>query len=229
MSRTKNVVDNLALLRPDSLAEVTGAHGGEPLWQQRKSLATRNAVLDAALQCLAECGFGGCSLQTVAKYAGISRGAMLHHYASKLELMGAVIEYAFYRRMSDFIARIRALTDGDRIEHSAGIRVSYEVSQTPEYKAYIELHVASRTDPELRAIFLERASLYDAIWRKEIENAFPEWAADARLGVLNDYVWVMVEGLALNTELWGDPARTDALIDLVTKTMIAIRAGQLTL
>lgn len=214
----------LTELLPESLAE----EGGEPSgWQQRKSRATRNAMLDAALACLAESGYANCSLQTVAKRAGISRGAMLHHYVSKLDLMAAVIEYAFYRRMADFLDRIRALTDTQRVDQGSGIAISYATCGTPEYAAYLELHVASRTDAELRAIFLDRARLYDRVWRDEIVRVFPEWAGDPRLDMLNDYVWAAVEGLALNSDIWNDPARADQMLRFVAQTIMAVRGGVL--
>ena len=215
----------LARLLPDSLTEEDRGDD-PPCWQQRKSLATRNAMLDAALICLAEAGYAGCSLQSVANRARISRGAMLHHYASKLELMAAVVEYAFYRRMADYLDRIRALSDEQRVDN-AGVSISYEVCRTQEYAAYLELHVASRTDPELRAIFLDRARRYDGVWRDEIARAFPEWADDPRLELLNDYVWSVVEGLALNIDIWDDAARAEALLRFVARTIHAVRAGTL--
>lgn len=214
----------LASLMPDSLAEERSAEEPER-WQQRKSRATRNALLQAALECLAEHGYAACSLQTVAGRANISRGAMLHHYASKLDLMAAVIEYAFYRRMADYLARISALSEEARAVDNAGIAISYEVCRTPEYAAYLELHTASRSDPELRAIFLDRARRFDRVWRDEIERAFPEWSGDARLELLDDYVWSVVEGLALNIDIWNSPARADALLRFVARTIQAVREG----
>lgn len=215
----------LARLMPESLADL-GADD-QASWQQRKSLATRNLAVEAALQVLAEFGYTACSLQTVAKRARISRGAMLHHYTSKLDLMAAVIEYAFYRRLAVFLDRIRALSEDDRTVRQIGIRVSFEVSQTAEYKAFLELHIASRTDPELRAIFLDRASLFDRVWRDEITKAFPEWLDHPQLALLDDLVWVMIDGLALNVDIWADQARVDRLLDLVTRTILAVRSGRL--
>jgi AcrR family transcriptional regulator len=222
------MADRIALARllPDSLAD-RGQGAAAAGWQQRKSLATRNAILDAALACLSDGGYADCSLQTVANRAGISRGAMLHHYTSKLELMEAVIEYAFYRRMASFLARIRALTDAERAVHNAGIEVSFEVCQTPEYRAYLELHIASRTDAGLRACFLDRARRYDRVWRDEVEKVFPEWVGDDRLEMLTDYVWSVVEGLALNIDIWNDPVRAAALLRFVAGTLQAVRAGRL--
>lgn len=214
----------LAQLRPDSLADIPGETGN---WQQRKSLATRNAMLEAALHCLAEFGYGGCSLQMVATRAGISRGAMLHHYATKLDLMAAVIEYAFFRRMAQYLDRIRALSEEERQVHNTGVKVSFETSLTPEYQAFLELHMASRTDPELRAIFLTRAALYDRLWRIEIEKVFPEWAGDDRLDRMNDFVRIMVDGLALNVDVWADDARVEAILAFVAKTLSSVRAGHI--
>jgi len=217
---------SLARLRPESLGG-SDEDNAQARWQQRKSLATRNAVLEAALQCLAECGYAGCSLQSVAARAGISRGAMLHHYASKLELMSAVIEYAFYRRMALFLDRIRALSDEERTVRNAGIGISFEISQTPEYRAFLECHIASRTDPELRQVFLQRALRYDGVWRDEIQNVFPEWAGDPRLGLLNDVVWSLIDGLALNVDIWADSARVDAVLGFLARTIRQVRTGRI--
>lgn len=215
----------LARLRPESLARIDDEDRSS--WQQKKSLATRNAAVEAALLVLAEQGYAACSLQTVASRARISRGAMLHHYTSKLDLMAAVTEYAFYRRMEVFLDRIRELSDDERKVRQAGIRVSFTISQTAEYKAFLELHIASRTDPDLRGIFLERANLFDRVWRDEIKKAFPEWSEDPRLALLDDFVWVVIDGLALNVDIWADQARVDRLLDFVSHTVRAVQDGRL--
>ena len=214
----------LAQLRPESLAVLPDDAAN---WQQRKSLATRKAILDAALHCLAEAGYSGCSLQAVATRVGISRGAMLHHYTTKLDLMAAVTEYAFFRRMTAYLQRIRALSEEERQVHQTGVMVSFADSQTPEYRAYLELHIASRTDPELRAVFLNRAALYDRVWRVEVEKVFPEWAGDPRLDMLNDFVRVVIDGMALNDDVWADDDRTAAILAFVARTLAGVRSGRL--
>lgn len=216
----------LALLLPESLAD-TGDGEQPERWQARKSRATRNIVLEAALDCLAEGGYAGCSLQLVADRAGISRGAMLHHYTSKLELMAAVIEFAFYRRMQDFLARIRALSESARIERLAGVTISYEICGAREYRAYLALHLASRTDPELRPIFVDRARRYDRVWREEIATVFPEWRGHSTLDAMNDFVWVAVEGVALNADIWADRARVDEMLAFIAHAAHEVHEGRL--
>lgn len=216
----------LAYLLPESLAEDRSSTEPER-WQQRKSRATREILLEAALQCLARDGYTATSLQAVAAQAEISRGAMLHHYESKLDLMAAVIEYIFYRRMADYLDRIHALTDQERAIDHVGIDISYRVCRTAAYAAYLELHTASRSNAELRQVFLERARRFDTLWRERIKGAFPEWADDGQRELLTDYVWSAVEGLALNADIWDSPEREAALLRFVALTIRAVRTGSI--
>jgi AcrR family transcriptional regulator len=213
----------LASLLPDSLA------GELDRWQQRKSRETRNLVLEAAIDCLAEGGYPGCSLQLVADRAGISRGAMLHHYSSKLELMAAVIEYAFYKRMQDFLRRIRALSDDARTERLDGVYSSYASCGTPAYRAYLALHLASRSDPELRQIFIDRARRFGQVWRDEAATVFPEWRDHPALDAMNDFVCMAVEGLALNADIWDDPQRVETMLAFIAHATHEVRADRLAL
>ncbi|MEM8920951.1 MAG: helix-turn-helix domain-containing protein, partial [Pseudomonadota bacterium] len=63
-----------------------GASSSEAGWQERKSGQTRLALLDAAVKCLSMSGYARTTTQLVAASAKISRGAMLHHYATKADL-----------------------------------------------------------------------------------------------------------------------------------------------
>lgn len=54
--------------------------------------ARREAILDAASGLFAERGYHGASLRDISRRAGISHPGMLHHFASKDALLGAVID-----------------------------------------------------------------------------------------------------------------------------------------
>lgn len=53
---------------------------------------TRAALLDAAEQVFSEKGVSSCSLNEVAAAAGVTRGALYHHFANKLDLLDAMME-----------------------------------------------------------------------------------------------------------------------------------------
>jgi AcrR family transcriptional regulator len=57
-----------------------------------KSGRTREHILDAALEVFAESGFRGGSLRLVAERAGLTEAGLLHHFATKKDLLAAVLE-----------------------------------------------------------------------------------------------------------------------------------------
>lgn len=66
---------------------------------------TRCELMDAALEVFDECGFAGTTLQAISGRAGVTRGALYHHFASKAEIYDAVL-----RQEADQV--MRPLMDG---------------------------------------------------------------------------------------------------------------------
>ncbi|MDX2235958.1 MAG: helix-turn-helix domain-containing protein [Hyphomonadaceae bacterium] len=56
--------------------------------------ATRGALIAAARACFVDVGFEGTSTEAVLARAGVSKGALYHHFASKADLLSAVFEAA---------------------------------------------------------------------------------------------------------------------------------------
>jgi AcrR family transcriptional regulator len=217
-----DATQNLAKLAVKGLAAVGQG------WQQRKSVQTRLAILEAAIDCLDKYGYGRSTTQLIAQTAGISRGAMLHHYTTKQELISAIIDYTFYKRMEVFTASITSLSETERVVRQDGIEIFWRSLLSREYSAYIELSIASRTDAELHAMFIPRAIRFDQIWRVELLRIFPEWSAHPdKLNFAIDYCHAAFEGLRLNREVWTDRNRRVALRSFVTSTIFMIREGKL--
>jgi AcrR family transcriptional regulator len=62
------------------------------LARQDRAERTRNAILDAAAEVFDERGFNGASLSEILAKAGVTKGALYFHFASKEELAHALIE-----------------------------------------------------------------------------------------------------------------------------------------
>jgi len=198
-----------------------------PGWQQRKSALTRVGILEAAIDCLAKHGYARTTTQMIAETAGVSRGAMLHHYPTKAELIRSITAYSFYQRSEMLVEGVKKISESSRVEEFGGLNVLWESFSTREFKAYLELNVASRTDVEVREIFIPQARKFGQAWREESLQIFPEWAAfPERLILANDFVESTMEGLALNVDVWGSPERVNRMVDFLRRTVAKIFAGE---
>jgi AcrR family transcriptional regulator len=118
--------------------------------QEERSRSTRLRVLEAAVACLVELGWSGTTTTVVAERAGVSRGAQLHHYRTKSALVVAAVEHLAERRAADLRADAAALPPGgDRVARTVELLASFFTG--PLFAAAIEVWVAARTDPGLRA------------------------------------------------------------------------------
>lgn len=61
--------------------------------QRERTETTQQNVLQATLKCLGTKGYHAYTLQDIADAAGISRGAITHHYKTKLELTAEAVRY----------------------------------------------------------------------------------------------------------------------------------------
>lgn len=121
--------------------------------QAERRASTRASLLQATIDCLIELGYSGTTTQEVQQRAGVSRGALTHHFASKADLLLAAMD----RLYEDFSASVRDLADTlpvgeERIRPA--IRLLWGRFNGPLFLAAMELWVAARTDSELRAALL---------------------------------------------------------------------------
>src|SRR5579885_518127 len=115
---------------------------------QERAVATRAALLDASLECLVERGYAATTTIETARRAGVSRGAQLHHFPTKAELLTAAVEHLLSRRLAEFRKAMANLEPGaDRVD--SAIDLLWSMFQGPTFVAWAELWMAARTDPEL--------------------------------------------------------------------------------
>jgi AcrR family transcriptional regulator len=85
--------------------------------QAERSEATRKQLLEAATKLIRQNGFGGLRTIEVANVAGVSRGALLHHFPSKHALVVAVLNHVNEVNFTQSTRRAQlARSSGDPIE-----------------------------------------------------------------------------------------------------------------
>ena len=107
---------------------------GEKGWQAYKSSSTRQQILDAAVHCIVHLGYPNTTTMMIAEQAGLSRGATLHHFPSKNDIITATVEYLFEKRTRAFINATRSLpTDANRVKMA--VRAYWERANHPLFLA----------------------------------------------------------------------------------------------
>lgn len=194
-------------------------------WQQRKSARMRDRLVRAAVDCLVEGGYAGLTTAAVATRCGVSRGAMHHHFATRMELVAAVVDNVVYQRMRAFLADYF-----DAVERRTGeplIELACEAHwrsvQTKDYAAWLELATAARTDAELAAIFDPVARRYDEVWTSEMIEAFPQWQDHwDLLKLAHDFTSAIHAGMLIHAPVFGAGERMDRLRRFAARTMQAL-------
>ena len=160
--------------------------------QAERSAATQARLLDAAVECLAELGWARTTTTEVVRRAGVSRGAQVHHFPTKDDLVVAAIEHLFERRTAEF----RATFDGLPPEHRTADRavdLLWEIVQGPCFAAWLEVVVAARTDDRLRAA-LEPV---EHRFHENVERTFLELFPGAD-PLAARFAFTVLDGLALD-------------------------------
>ena len=111
----------------------------------------RQRLLEATVQCLAEYGWSGTSTTLISQRAGVSRGAQLHHFPTKNDLVVAAVEHLATIRRDELAQAAAALPDGpDRTR--AVLQMLGEHFTSDVFAAALDLWVAARSDAALLAI-----------------------------------------------------------------------------
>jgi AcrR family transcriptional regulator len=107
--------------------------------QAERSEGTREALIEAARPLFAERGYAGVGTEEIVRSAGVTRGALYHHFADKRELFEAVYEKV-ERELAERIA--------------AGALESGSAEPLEAMRAGAEMFLQACTEPEAQRIAL---------------------------------------------------------------------------
>ena len=166
----------------------------------------RARLLEATVELLVERGFAGTTTTLVSERAGVSRGAQLHHFPTKNDLVVAAVEHLTELRGAELAAAVLRLPRGRR-RTRAVLEMLGEHFSSPVFSAALELWVAARTDP---ALFAAVAPLEQRVGREAHRMTVAALSADeSRPGVreLVQATLDLVRGLGLASTITDDTAR----------------------
>lgn len=178
--------------------------------QAERSAATREILLAATINALYELGYGATTTTIVTERAGISRGAMLHQFRTKADLMTFVVEAVFEDEIAEYERLLDGITDPREVMLAYPGAV-WTILSRPSGVAVLEILQGSRSDAllaeKLRPIWAEHEAR--ALQRLELELGRP-----ASVELLRLTVWA-AHGLSIVKVLAPDPASVDKSIEVL--------------
>lgn len=188
--------------------------------QEERTRVMRQRLLEATVDCLVEHGWSGTSTTLVSQRAGVSRGAQLHHFPTKDDLVLAAVEHLTERRGEDLREAAAQLPTGKR-RTRAVLEMFADHFTSPVFTAALELWVAARTDSTLHEAVgpLEQRIGRD-IHRHTVELLGVD---ETRPGVreLVQATLDLVRGLGLANTIGDDAARRKRILDEWARTLDA--------
>lgn len=151
--------------------------------QAERSAATRAQLLDATVDTLVERGWAATTTAEIVKRAGLSRGAQVHHFPTKDDLVLGAMEHLIERRVAEYRAAFEHLPAARRTRTGA-VELLWEQCFGPTFDAWLELTVAAKHAPGLRARFVDLDRLFTENVTDLFQQYFPEEFADRRTALI---------------------------------------------
>ncbi|HEY0295471.1 MAG TPA: TetR/AcrR family transcriptional regulator [Bordetella sp.] len=200
-------------------------HPGE--LKQARSIATRDALIAAALDLIYEDGYDAATTHAISQRAQVSRGALLYHFPNKNDIIIAAMD--------------RSMSEATDLIRGEARRVAARDSNIEEFVDFVwrmftkrffylamEHITESRTNPELRERLLPRVRQFhealDAVWVELYRDA-PISARHAQV-VLNMTV-CLIRGMGVQTVYRGDADYFDSMLRLWKSVLRGLVEGDL--
>jgi AcrR family transcriptional regulator len=204
----------------------TARDGGR---MKRSRPATRERLLDAASEVFGERGFAAATVEEVCERAGFTRGAFYSNFATKEELLLALLDREEAQVLERLSAAVDTATrDSSLVSVVTGRLFDLQPFGSGNYGLRAELSLLAVRNPELAAPYLAARRAFRARFQPFLERALA--SAGLRLTVSADDALVTIEALF-------DVSARDALIagadpnagdNLARRMLPALLAGMTT-
>jgi AcrR family transcriptional regulator len=173
--------------------------------QADRSVETRALLIGAAIELLHTVGFANTTTALIAKRAGMTTGALHHHFATKDELMFGVLDHAAESIRHRF--EEEDLSPDDALRVAGIVRHLWKVYGDPGYWATWEIIINTRSDAALHArIVVHRKEAMQSLLHPWVgRHAFSEESRAEVIAVL-EFLLIAIRGLSLERFLDKDEA-----------------------
>jgi AcrR family transcriptional regulator len=190
--------------------------GREKTWTHRPD--NRERLIAAGYLVLSEKGYEATTVKEVAHVAGVSPGLFHYYFASKDELLRAVLQEAGVR-YGRLMGELRATVPPDRFLETAFDTVRERIRQEPGwYRLHYELYALGLRNPTFQPVLGEMLGYIRQMFSRAFQGV--TGGDEARAQALAAVVLACLDGLALQQLAQPDADLTGAY-DLVLALVLA--------
>jgi AcrR family transcriptional regulator len=187
--------------------------------QLERSTCTRAALIEAGVRCLCRSGCSATTMIDVAQEAGLSKGAVQHHFTDKRDFM-LCVAYHGWKELSERLGDLSAI-EGQLDERvDAVIDLMLESYSSPSCRAAYEVRIAGRHDRALQRsqdpLYKEAYRTVEAEWERVFADApvSKERVRDARRLARS-----LLPGILVLHEVEPEIENTSGAIELLKETI----------
>jgi AcrR family transcriptional regulator len=165
--------------------------------------ATRLALIDAAIECLAEGGYPSLTTRRIAQRAGVAQSTLMHHFETREALLVEAVTHLAAKLAHEALREIdlAALRSPERRE--AVLDQAWREFSSSQAIAAAQLWVAAWSEPELAATLRELEARLGSIIFTTASTMFPDLAGDSRFAPVLDLAVSLIRGLVMAIPVWG--------------------------
>jgi AcrR family transcriptional regulator len=193
--------------------------------QEERTAATVAKLVQATIAAIVEVGYAGTTTRVICERAGVSQGGLFRHFPTRRDLIVAALVHLYDERLAQFQAQLEPDLGGESPERIAEhLRIARSFVRDPLNMVFLEVVMASRTEPDLRAVvapILERSDR-DVL---ATANRNPVFAtlSDASKHIWFDFAQQVLWIEALWAAILPDDGYDDLKIDALVRLMFVLR------
>lgn len=170
-----------------------------------RSAAMTSLLLETALDCLYTLGYHRTTMSAIESRAGVSRGAFIHHFKTKDNLIAAAIEHLLKTETEEIRNRAR-MVSSERETLDEFIDYLWDTFNGPFFMIALEFITVARTEEKFREKIIPLINEFhlslNEIWREFFHDSD---ASDTRVEDYLNLTLVVIRGLAFQTITKEDP------------------------
>lgn len=186
--------------------------------QAERTDGTKRALIEATIQIIHRIGYGGATTALIAQEAGVTRGAILHHFGTRAELMANVIQHVFEKERHEYERLDAEKHLGHKIADWPAML--WAMFSQPSGLAVLEILQAARSDAELSERVKSTQLAIEETALTEVNKDFGMPLDSKSMERMRLLVW-SIRGLAIAQVLVKDPEEIGASVELFSRILEA--------